>query len=129
MKKLNENDGKNLLKEIKRTSLASACGIAAMLLSALLFAALIYYGIVPFRAAKLCVAFCCFLGGIVASLLNGPKGKVMLYVPVMLWEMLAIIYVVGQLIFNGFFSLEQGFLTVAAMFIGLTAGAVASNLR
>ena len=66
MKKLNENDGKNLLKEIKRTFLASACGIAAMLLSALLFAALIYYGIVPFRAAKLCVAFCCFLGGIVA---------------------------------------------------------------
>ena len=126
MKKLNENDGKNLLKEIKRTFLASACGIAAMLLSALLFAALIYYGIVPF---KLCVAFCCFLGGIVASLLNGPKGKVMLYVPVMLGEMLAIIYVVGQLIFNGFFSLEQGFLTVAAMFIGLAAGAVASNLR
>ena len=62
-------------------------------------------------------------------MLNGPKGKVMLYVPVMLGEMLAIIYVVGQLIFNGFFSLEQGFLTVAAMFIGLTGGAVASNLR
>ena len=62
MKKLNENDGKNLLKEIKRTFLASACGIAAMLLSALLFAALIYYGIVPFRAAKLCVVFCCFFG-------------------------------------------------------------------
>ena len=50
MKKLNENDGKNLLKEIKRTFLASACGTAFCSFDILWYCAL--------QGGK---AVCCFL--------------------------------------------------------------------
>lgn len=117
------------VSDLKALGLGTAAGLAALCLGSLVFAALMLYGLLPAKMLSLYAGIIMTLSGAAASMIIGPRGRMLLFVPAALILLLGCIYLLGQLIFGGSFWEGSAALLLTAQLFGLSLGSAIMNLR
>ncbi len=104
-------------------------GIAALCLVCLLFACGMLYGLLPASLLTLYAGIALSFSGFVASMVIGPRGRMLLFVPASLLLLAAAAWILGELIFGGNFWTGKAVMLLIAQLFGLALGSAVSNLR
>lgn len=117
------------LNILRRTALASLCGAFCAVLLCFAAATMIYGGILPAAAIKVCAAASALLGGAVTGFLLGTKGRILLYAALGAAMTLVFLTLCGIFVFGGGVTMEGSLLAVSALVAGTLLGCFLHNAR
>lgn len=127
MQKTNENGREKL--DIKRIAVGGVLGVAVMCMMCLMMACLVIFKLIPSELTTVYAALSGLIAGFLAMAVVGAKGKILVYVPTVFVFMSALIFLIGELLFNRPFSFASNPYMIIALFFGLSLGSAVVNRR
>ena len=130
---MQKKESNTFLAENKKSFIAavlgSVGGTGMICISNFLFALLVHGSIFPFKHVGLMAGIAMMLGGMVCGILIGNRGRMLLYVPIAFGMIMGLLFLLGKMLFDGFFQPETDPLILSSLLLGLLLGSGAVNLR
>lgn len=116
-------------EELRYVVLGGLLGVVVLCLLCLLFSCLLLFQILPMELLVYYAALSGLVGGFAAAILIGGRGRILLFVLLAGAVMLAVMALLGQILFDSALSLTANPLMPVSVFAGLIAGSLFANRR